>query len=1356
MRSIVRFKKVRSWLTLWILVLALLPVIITSVIIYKQRVEVIRSNRIQTLTAVRDLKVRQVESWLDERLGDGQIVAGSQEIEGLVKSLKNGHKKGEIQGDTDAIRALLNRQLEGFQAYEEIFLLDSLSGKVLVSTNREDENKPKADYPYFAETLKKRQTVISDIYFSKTLHRPSMVISTPIVDLKHNSKIIAILVARIDLENTIYALLRERTGMGETGETLIVNNEGMALNDLRWREKSALSLKITALPAMLAIQGHKGIIEGEDYRGVKVLAAYTYLPQVGWGFVSKQDSSEVFAPIQAMLHNVLILVGLFAGAIIFCALYIGNRITAPILAMKDVSTRLQEGDLAARNVTDRDDELGYLSQSINTLAASIEAQINVQKGSGEIIESLVSTTDVRGFAEALLKKLKTATNSHLAVFYLRSDDGQTFQPMASIGSSTDALKAFDTASQEGELGVALMSKKIEHITTIPEDTRFTFSAVAGQALPREIITLPLLDRAKVKAIVSLANLKEYSEESLKILQICWLPICTALVSVLTSDKTQLMASELLEKNEELTDTNEELQRKSEELQTQSAELQAQSQELRETADELETQRSQVKEADRLKSEFLSNMSHELRTPLNSVLALSQLMISRGTGKDPAEEKNFLEVIERNGRQLLNLINDILDLSKIESGRMDIFPSTFDSRRVINRALDTIRPLLEEKGQSLEVNIEAAPEIESDEDKVTQILLNLLSNATKFTARGRIMVEVTVSAQRVFFIVRDTGIGIRPEDFSHIFDEFRQVDGSVTRRHEGTGLGLAICQKLAVLLGGQILVESVEGEGSTFTLDLPLQIPASGNIRPVPLPTGKPSAATTTQQTILVIDDEQEVLDLVGNHLTEAGYRVVLASNGKEGIRLAKEFRPFAITLDVLMRGMDGWEVLKELKTDPATTEIPVVMLSVSEDRETGMALGASGYLTKPVDKNILVAEIEKVVCTNEVKRILVVDDDPVARNYAQSALEQKGYLVAVAEGGEMALRLIKDTPPDVVLLDLMMPDMDGFSVLDKVRKDPACRDLPVIVLTAKDLTLKERSYLNTSVRKILTKSSLNKDRLLNEIVSTLQELGHNGPDKATAGQPLILVVEDNETAALQVKTALEDNGYAVTIATGGEEALENVKRVVPDGVVLDLMMPGLDGFQVLETIRSTPWSEHLPVLILTAKELTSHDRSRLKNQQVKQLIQKGSVDREQLVAAVREMIEPAIIEPAKLKVKQERNRTVLVVEDNPDNLLTVTSTLAQENCTIITAGDGKQAVKMVQEENPGLVLMDMQLPEMSGMEAVRRIKANPELTGIPIVALTANAMKGDREKTLAAGCDDYLSKPFDPVELQEMVRKWLD
>ena len=1358
MASPFHFKKVRSWLTLWFLLMALLPLTLSTVVIYYQRIDSINEKGVAKLTAIRDFKAFQIENWLDERIVDMEHIAHDFEYSDAITRLHGDTASASDIEYLEKSRHLLQHYLASNKQFDEMFILDAEDGKIVLSTDPTAEGRIKKNDDYFTGPLESRALYIKDIYYSNTLKKPSMAFSIPIYDHTDRSHITGILVARTNLESTVYDLLLDRTSMGKTGETLIVNSEGLALNELRWHQNAPLNLKITATPAKRASQGHTGVIEINDYRNVPVLAAYKHIPRLNWGFVAKQDTAEVYAATQKMLADFIVLLVISIALIVAIAFYLGSKIVEPILKLKDTSEKLREGDFSARNDIVRDDEFGYLADTVNSMADSIQSKARIQQQTTTIIDALVSPDDLNSFAKTLLTTLMETTGARVAAFYVREDTAPTFTPLTAIGAATENLQQFHIDSAEGELGLAITSRRIEHIREIKNTRPFTFKAVAGTIDPEEIITIPLITRGEVKAMISLTSLNGFGDDSIQSLHQSWPTMITSLAKVLESEKTHKMAADLAEKNEEL-------QMNSEELQAQSEELREQADELRNTAAELEAQRHQVETADRLKSEFLSNMSHELRTPLNSVLALSQLMLSRGTGKDPEEEKKFLEVIERNGRQLLNLINDILDLSKIESGRMDLLPTHFSARQMVHRALDTIRPLAEKKGLSIDLQLDTDPQLFTDGDKVNQILLNLLSNAIKFTAQGSLTIRLTADATTASFTITDTGIGIPKNELPHIFDEFRQVDGSVTRKHEGTGLGLAICQKLAVLLGGQIKAESTEGQGSTFTFELALTCPGEEPAE-VPKPKGTASLPDPAAPIVLVIDDEQGIRELVANHLTEAGYQVVQAAGGVEGLKLARELKPFAITLDVLMPDLDGWEVLRQLKENSETESIPVIMLSVSDDRETGAALGAAGYLVKPVDKLTLWNELARLTQSDRIQKVLIVDDDPAAREYLQMILEQKGYLTTTATDGRDALQQLSQARPDVVLLDLVMPEMDGFTLLHELKNTPELCTLPVVVLTAKDLSPSEKDRLEQSVRSVLRKSLCNQNELLQEIVTTLERLANERPPVPTDGPPRILVVEDNETAALQIRTALEDSGYRVEHALNGEDAIARVRQQAPNGIVLDLMMPGVDGFQVLEALRSAPSTAAIPVLVLTAKELTAADRARLKTNHVQQLIQKGSVDRAQLISALHTLVHPPAEQPLPLKAETSPDKepqttdpsstTLLIVEDNPDNLLTLTSVLQPLGYRLETATDGRQAIEKAFELRPALILMDMQLPEISGQEATRTIRQDPAMRSTPIIALTANAMKGDREKMLESGCNDYMSKPFDPDKLVELVRHWLE
>jgi len=613
-------------------------------------------------------------------------------------------------------------------------------------------------------------------------------------------------------------------------------------------------------------------------------------------------------------------------------------------------------------------------------------------------------------------------------------------------------------------------------------------------------------------------LKKYSAESLDILNRAWNLINASYANLSASVKTRRLA-------EDLKKTNQQLEAQSEELQAQSEEIQQASMEMEKQNVELEYQSRQVEEADRLKSEFLSNMSHELRTPLNSVMALSRVLIRQAGGKLSEEELNFLEIIDRNGKKLLGLINDILDLAKIESGRMDMSSKLFPIGSAIETVIERLEPIAEEKG--IEINREIPdnlPQIKSDEVRVDQILQNLVGNAVKFTKKGFVTVLVHSDAEHIHIAVADTGIGISKKDLPYIFQEFRQVDGTTARQYEGTGLGLAIAYKAAWVLGGDLTVESVLGKGTKFTLILPIKRPEI-----------TPDAAS---------------------------------------------FAPH------------------------------------------------------------LLADIEKTGRHSELKQ------------------------------GKAANR--------------------------------------------------------------------------------------------------ILLVEDNEAGIIQVRKILESEGYRVDVANGGQKALDYVKSTIPDGIILDLMMPDVDGFEVLNTIRANKATEKIPVLILTAKDLSPEDLKSLKGNNVRQLIQKGNVAREILLNKVRLMLEePSRIEPEEKtrpfeiqkrefspKVSADGKPTILVVEDNPDNMITMKAVL-HYRYNLLEATDGEKGLKIALTERPDLILLDMSLPEMDGFTVAGRIKEDNDARHIPVIALTAMAMKGDREKILKAGCDDYISKPIDAEKVLKKIEDWL-
>jgi signal transduction histidine kinase/CheY-like chemotaxis protein len=499
--------------------------------------------------------------------------------------------------------------------------------------------------------------------------------------------------------------------------------------------------------------------------------------------------------------------------------------------------------------------------------------------------------------------------------------------------------------------------------------------------------------------------------------------------------------------------------------------------------ELTVAKDLAEEANRTKSGFLATMSHELRTPLNAILGYSEMLMETTEEAGHLDYTPDLHRINVAGRHLLALINDILDLSKIEAGKMDLLLETFPVDGMIRDVLTTIRPLIDTNNNTLTVTLAAnLGSMRADLTRVRQILFNLLSNASKFTNRGTVFFSATRvvadGAEWIHFSVEDTGIGMTPEQMSRLFQTFSQADASTSRKYGGTGLGLVISRRLSRLMGGDISAESAEGRGSAFTVRLPAQVADDTVFE------GLPEAAAPSVgegRTVLVIDDDPVWRDLMIRFLKREGFRVETAVDGEEGLRLARELRPAAITLDVVMPRVDGWAVLTALKTDPALRDIPVILLSILDNKEMGYALGAADCLTKPIDRDRLVAVLRRSLNLDATGSVLVVEDDDRTRQMIRSILEREGYTVTTASNGMLALEQLETSRPQVILLDLMMPEMDGFEFVGELHKHKQWCSIPIVIITSKDVTAEDHAKLTGRVQKILPKGAYDRNELLAEV-----------------------------------------------------------------------------------------------------------------------------------------------------------------------------------------------------------------------------------------------------------------------------------
>ncbi len=696
--------------------------------------------------------------------------------------------------------------------------------------------------------------------------------------------------------------------------------------------------------------------------------------------------------------------------------------------------------------------------------------------------------------------------------------------------------------------------------------------------------------------------------------------------------------------------------------------------------------TEVKEATRFKTEFLTNMSHELRTPLNTIIGFSDLLASgKSEGPLRPEQQKDVEKIARSAKHLLQLINDILDISKIEAGKVELWKEAIHLREIAGELAPTVQALIGKSTIEFRLEIEKElPPLFADKLKIKQVILNLLSNAIKFTEKGAITLRATSSLGEVQISVADTGIGLAKEDTAVIFEAFKQVDGSTTRKVQGTGLGLAISKSLVEMHGGRIWAESKgPGRGSVFTFTLPLaeEAPLEAELRrelvtvtPRPLPRAGP------ERTILAIDDDPEVLDLLQRSLGEDGYKVVGTQDSEEGLRLARELSPIAITLDVLMPKMDGWETLKNLKSMPETTDIPVIIISIVDNLEYGFSLGAADYVVKPVDCQLLMKKLRRLTG----KRVLVVDDDREVVELVSRALQESGHLVEEAYDGQEALHKLDSFQPDVMILDLIMPDMDGFQVITHLKSEPSAGKIPIIILTAKDLSPEDRKFLQARVQKVIEKNNFSSQVVLEELKEALEKL------------------------------TVESEGPAFPPAADypPPEAEPEAEEMLP-----------------LERISSyvTPPKEETATP--PKKETTTPP-------------QEGS--------------------------QRPDLYNILVVEDEPRNIELIRRVLQEADQPPWQAWvveDGQEALDFLYHQGeysdaenaprPDLILMDMLIPRLNGYEATRRIKDDPTLRHIPVIAVTAAALSHQVQEALDAGCDDCITKPYNLEDLIETIKRFL-
>ncbi|MDH2092561.1 response regulator [Rhizobium pusense] len=844
-----------------------------------------------------------------------------------------------------------------------------------------------------------------------------------------------------------------------------------------------------------------------------------------------------------------------------------------------------------------------------------------------------------------------------AIFVGGSD---AYKRSSTYGVPADAKLPDLVRPREGLLGQVAVEGKPVIVNDVPENY-LEFGSALGRDKPRHLVLAPAAIDNNVNTVIELGFLRPVDERVLAFLKEASGTIATAIRSANYRselqnllEETQRQSEELQVQSEELRVSNEELEEQGRALKESQARLEQQQVELEQTNSQLEEQAQQLEsqkddlersnastqlkareleQASRYKSDFLANMSHELRTPLNSSLILAKLLADNPDDNLTAEQVKYAQTIQSSGNDLLNLINDILDLSKIEAGHVDIRPEPVSVERLSNNLRQVFEPIAKNKSLGFEIDI--APEcpavIETDLQRIEQILKNLLSNAFKFTEKG----EVTLSMSRtgdgqVAFGVTDTGIGIAPEQQKRIFEAFHQADGTISRKFGGTGLGLSISRELVRLLGGTIHIRSQEGKGSTLTVTLPLAYDPAivaprapvGNAVPVaPAASAAPSQPTALlpraiveddrampsdeRRILLVVEDDQTFAAILRDLAREMGFRSLVAGTAQDALNLAQQFMPSAIVLDVGLPDQSGLSVLDRLKRDVRTRHIPIHIVSGDDYTETALSLGAVGYMLKPVQREQLVEVLHKLEAklTQGVRRVLIVEDNEVQREAVAKLITSHDVETVSAGTAAETLALLKDQTFDCMVLDLSLPDASGYSLLETISQDDTHSFPPVIVYTGRVLASDEEEKLRRYSKSIIIKGAKSPERLLDEVSLFLHQVVSELPDeqqkmirKARHRDALlegrrILIVEDDVRNVYALTNILEPRGALIQIARNGQEALDALEKSSADDVskidlvLMDVMMPVMDGLTATRAIRKNPDWKKLPIITLTAKAM---------------------------------------------------------------------------------------------------------------------------------------------------------------------------
>ncbi len=1091
------------------------------------------------------------------------------------------------------------------------------------------------------------------------------------------------------------------------------------------------------------------------YRLIQIDAAVAEMHTHYGEFAAVLDEVNDFAN-RLLLRFIIAITLILALLTFFLSNYISKHISLSLTTLSDTFRQISSGNIDTRIAVDSKDEVGKLagafvemqnglkeivnktvsiasgdymvsfvqrseqdklSQALNSMTRALhksdennQMQNWLKTGQNQLNELLRGEHDMRELASKAIGFLSKYVEAQVGAMYLFDDESNQLVLSGSYAFTKRKEISNRFSLGEGLVGQVAFEKQMISLTQLPAGYTRIQSAT-GNMEPANLVIAPMVHNNKLVGVYELGLKEILDDTKLGFLELVTESIAISILSAISRnklqsllEKTQQQSEELQSQQEELRVTNEELAEQAEIIKKSEEQLRMQQEELLQTNTQLEEKAQLLEEQNeaisikneeieigreamalkaqeleltsKYKSEFLANMSHEFRTPLNSMLILSKLLLENKSNNLTEKQIEYASVIDKSGHDLLNLINEILDLSKLESRKIELNPSHYSLQEV---AAETLALFME---TAAEKNIEFSaavlpgtpPTIFSDKFRIELVLKNLLSNAFKFTEKnGQISLSIFKAPQGlgyknpllanarevIGFEVRDNGIGIPVDKQQIIFEAFQQADGTTSRKYGGTGLGLSISRELAVILGGAITLESQVGKGSTFTLYLPSNAEHLKQYSPKDLPSEYPLAPgenmtktdfvntvpenainifddrktlRTSDRIILIAEDDETFAKILVDYAHEKGFKALVAARGDLALAMINKHRPHAIILDIGLPVIDGWTVLRKLKQDNDLKNIPVHIITASDDEKRGIELGAVEFLKKPISEDKIGKVFDNIITAIEkqIKHVLIIEDDQAQRETLQLLFRNHGIAPIFANTGAMGLQKLQEKQVDAIILDLMLPDMDGREVLRRIKLNKEHQSIPVIVYTAKELTENETTELMRYSNAVVAKRAQSAERLLDEITLFLKRIGDQANKNSSSSR---------------------------------------------------LPMP---------------------------------------------------------------------------PIEELRGKNVLLVDDDMRNIFALTKVMEENQLNVYTANDGVEALaKLNEKPNVEIILMDIMMPEMDGYETIRRIRNDARFVNLPIIALTAKAMKGDREKCLEAGATDYLPKPIDTIKLLSLMRVWL-